>query len=345
MNVKWQVLWLMAITGWVSCIEDDTGLQIEIPFGNPYKDELNTIRAELVEVYHVVKLCVDHFLIDLPLASGFEIETNCVGRHFSIVNHIFQLKMKKSMKLYNKALNERFEQAFSTYPDEIAHFMSLYKMFIEKGFYNIFDSMQLAKRGSKYYVREDIYESLLELSKDSLEAIGEFSTLLVQEKNKIRDFITEQLVVRDENLKVLLRVDKGDVSETEAHEEVQAEEHAEPKTLAERIKQMGEKLKENMEETRAGSAMDVENINSKRQNDSGKYVPFNDKPMPIPVDTKANNKVEAELLTEFTPEAIKLAPEEDEEAVIIDERKPVAPASEPTFKDELEFYYDRNNPN
>ena len=75
--------------------EDDAGLNIEVTFGNPYKEELDEIHTELLEVYDVVRDCVNHYLLDVPLASGAEIETDCVGPNFNIVNHIFLLKTKK----------------------------------------------------------------------------------------------------------------------------------------------------------------------------------------------------------------------------------------------------------
>lgn len=342
MNVK-QVLFFFAIVC-ASTLGNEVdgeaeGLHIEIPFGNPYKAELDIIYEELVEVYNVVRVCIDHFLMDVPLATGTEIEVNCAGTHFSIIDHIFLLKMKKSMELYNKSLIERFEEAFSKYPDEIAYFMSLYKMFLEKGFHNIYDTMQLAKRGSRYYVQEDIYDSLLELSKDMLNIIGEFSSLLVKEKNKIRDFIKEKLIERDENLKILLRLDRGGVDESEAHSEVLAESSNQSFSLAERIHQMDQQVKHDTEAIQSGAAMKDDQTDMTGEAGSNKFTAFADSIMPL----KGDDKAEVQLMAEFSPEAIGKNFKDDEDNIKIDERAEVPEASEPTFKDELDFYYERDN--
>lgn len=321
-------------------IEDvEPTLQIEIPFGNPYKEQLDEIHAELIEVYDIVRECIHYFLMDVPLATGAEIEANCVGAQYSIVNHIFLLKMKKSMELYNKSLTQRFEEAFSTFPDEIAHFMSLYKMFLEKGFHNIYDTMQLAKHGSRYYVQEDVYDNLLELSKDMLTIIGNFSALLVKEKNEIKAYIKEKLIQRDENLKILLRLDKSGVSESVAHEEVKSESNAGPLTLADKIRNMDHQVKEDMEMIESGASMpeDDDEINGK--GGSNKFKAFEDNIMEL----KGTDKAEKELVYEFTPDAIdEHEKNDDDEDIKINEKEEVPEASDPVFVDDLDFWYERN---
>ena len=352
MNVKQLMILTLLITTSILSEEDeeaDQGLQIEIPFGNPYKPQLDEIHAELLEVYDVVKGCIIHFLMDVPLASAAEIEANCVGPNFKIVNHIFFLKTKKAMELYNRGLNERFQEAFDTYPDEIAHFMALYKMFLEKGFHNIYETMQLSKHGSRYHVQEDIYDNLLELSKDMLNIIGHFSALLVNEKNQLKDFIKEKLIERDENLKILLRLDKGGVTESEAHEAVVNETRAPPATLAEKIAQMDERVKEETERIESGDVIPEDDIDITGEVESYKYTPFEDTLESI----DDMDKAEKELQSEFVPEIIdddvevnhseKKEKDYDEDTYDVKETDEIPEASEPIFKDELDFYYERDN--
>lgn len=341
MNVKLLIIFAPVLCSLATFAQEDesgSSIHVEMAFGNPYKDEMSTIHTELVQVYDVVRECINNFLMDVPLATGTEIESSCVGPHYNIINHIFLLKMKKAMELYNKSLTERFEQAFGIYPDEIAYFMSLYKMFLDKGFHNIYDTMQLAKRGSGFYVQEDVYDSLLALSKDMLQIIGKFSALLVDEKTKIKKFIKEQIEQRDENLKILLRQDKGGISEQEAHEKVVSESHNKNLTLAQRIHNMDLVVKNETESIQSGSAMDEEDIERKDLAGPSKYNGFEDNIMPL----KEDNKAELALMTEFTPEAIKDEPNEEDE-IFINENAPVPKASEPVFKDELDFFYERKN--
>lgn len=341
MNVKLLTLFALAFCYTSNSSEEDeegATLHIEKSFGNPYEEEMREIHTELVQVYDVVRVCINHFLMDVPLATGAEIEASCVGPHFNIINHMFLLKMKKAMELYDKSLNERFEQAFSTYPDEVAYFMSLYKMFLDKGFHKIYDTMQLAKRGSGFYVQEDIYDSLLELSKDMLHIIGEFSLLLVSEKTKIKRFIKEQIELRDENLKILLRMDKGDISEEDAHSKVIGESHQDNLTLAQKIHQLDLNVKSETESIQSGSAMGEE---EHKNNEAGRITGYNGFEDSL-ASFKEDNKPEVALMAEFVPEAIKAETKEEDEATI-NENLPVPKATEPVFKDELEFFYERRS--
>jgi len=352
MNVKFLFIFCVLIIGGSFNEEENEmeQLHIEVPFGNPYKQELDEIHLELLEVYDVVRGCIIHFLMDVPLASGAEIEANCVGVNFSIVNHIFLVKTKKAMELYNRSLNERFEKVFSEYPDEIAYFISLYKMFLEKGFHDIYETMQLAKNGSRYHVQEEIYDSLLELSKDMLNIIGSFSSLLLKEKNELKKFIKEKLIERDENLKILLRLDKGGGSEKEAHEAVKSESKGAPMTLAEKISHMAEEIQEETEKIKKGNVLDGDDSDMSGDAGSNKYTAFEESFEPV-VDVDGAQK---KLQNEFVPEAFddKHAKDDDEEkekekdeedVYDVKETQQVPRASQPVFKDELDFWYERDN--
>lgn len=352
MNVKYIIVLAVLVSIFSSSSEtddDDHTLDIEIPFHNPYKKQLDEIHAELLEVYDVVRGCILHFLMDVPLASGNEIEINCVGPNFNIVNHMFFLKSKKAMELYNKGLVIRFKKAFKSYPDEIAHFMSLYKMFLEKGFHNIYETMQLAKHGSRYYVQKDVYNSLLELSKEMLTMIGNFSALLVKEKNDLKEYIKEKLKERDENLKILLRLDKGGVTESEAHEQVKRESKAKPANLAEKIAQMDEKIKEDMEKVSNGQVLADDEDDMSTEPNNNKYTEFEETLESLEDPDSAQKQLEDEFVPEVideneddTNEASKNKDKEGDD-YDVKETDVLPEASEPIFKDELDFWYERNN--
>lgn len=217
MNVKFVFIFFIVLLLQMVQLERDipNPMQIEVEYENPYEEEMQTLKEEMLDFYPLVQQCVDKYLLDSPLADSKEIGEHCTGTNFSMIKHIFQHKIKKLIDIYEMLLRERFENLGDSFESEINFFIEMVKKFMNKGYYNIYETLQVAKVGAKYHIQPHRFSMLLAMSKDILEMMVEFNKDLRKDKTNIKKYIDEKLEERDRNLEAMM----GEEEEEEEGEE------------------------------------------------------------------------------------------------------------------------------
>ena len=181
----------------------------------------------MLDFYPMVQQCVDKYLTDSPMADSKEIGEHCTGVNFSMIRQIFQHKIKKLIDIYEMLLLERFSVLGPGFDDEIGFFIDMVKSFMKKGYYNIYETLQVAKVGAKYHIQGHRFSMLLNMGKDILEMMVEFNKDFQKDKTKIKTYIDEKLEERDRNLEALMG--QGEEEEEEEEEQEDPNMHTTPR--------------------------------------------------------------------------------------------------------------------
>lgn len=234
---------------------------VTIPIDEPHRRIIERLSSEIQEAFQRFKQCVMSTLGDHPLMTGTQIESDCVGARFSIIEHVFKLKMKIMKNSLEVYFEKRFAPLKEKYSEEVNYFFRLFTMFSSKSFW-LTESFDLSQSGAKFFVNQEFYADLLVSIRPQLDEITEFQKKMVKEKLELIALLDKLLRKRDADLLLLFNKKMKKKAELEA-------EHALNKTKStpEQIEDLGKDIKKSIEEEEEEDNGNAESFEDDREHE------------------------------------------------------------------------------
>ncbi len=248
------------------------GLDLEMPFHNPYLDDIQEIRTSLQEMWDRVSECVRNTLVNFTMASGQQVKYRCCGDRYQAVDKYYKMKLMSSRKYFAALFAQRFRPLAETHRDEILYFMSLFNLFMSKE-YRITDSMKASQGPAKYFVESKSFIDLLSVTEDELKLYTRFHKDILMDKLRLLAKLDAIIIKRDKDLQELLKRRQGK-SKEEAQREIEEEEtQQEYDSLASELMAMDADL-----ENQITQSLDEENEFASEDEESDDQSPEEDEP-------------------------------------------------------------------
>ena len=163
------------------------------------KDVLAFIEFKMNEITSLIQECIDQEFEKNVGISGKEVRRNCIGSNYQILFYNYNEGIRKVRGVLLELLKLKLENLKEDYEDETNFFMDVLELLVGKDF-SIPDSMELAKKASKYYVSPRYFDRLIELTSPEINAFNDLHNRLKAQRNSIQKHIEEK--VSEENLYV-----------------------------------------------------------------------------------------------------------------------------------------------
>ena len=163
------------------------------------KDVLAFIEFKMNEITSLIQECIDQEFDKNPGISGKEVRRNCIGSNYQILFYNYNEGIRKVRGVLLELLKLKLENLKEDYEDETNFFMDVLESLVSKDF-SIPESLQLAKKASKYYVSPRYFDRLIELTGPEITAFNDLHNRLKTQRNNIQKHIEEK--VSEENLYV-----------------------------------------------------------------------------------------------------------------------------------------------
>ena len=192
-------------------------------YENPFEDQMEEKRLYLLEYYELMNKCVETNFGLHPRMTSDEAMTECCGTNFRIMVHEFDHTMKRVTEMFETILRHKFSLMGDGYEDEINHFLSTLKDFVNRDF-QVKDSIALSIRGAQMIVDGKLYQDLITASEDILQDLEEYRLELKKGRDNILIGIRGLFEKRDEQIEEMLREEEKAAQAALAEEKRKEEE-------------------------------------------------------------------------------------------------------------------------
>lgn len=160
------------------------------------EDALDFVEYKMTEQLALIKECVEgRFKID-PLSDAYQVKEDCVGKTFQILVLTYQEAIKKVKHILIELLKIKLQKLDEIFNDEIVFLLDIIEQMVDSD-WSVYETIVIIlNHSSRYYVKKDYLEIVLEEAKPELKAFDElhekFKEMKSEIKKLIEDFIETQ---------------------------------------------------------------------------------------------------------------------------------------------------------
>jgi hypothetical protein len=139
----------------------------------------------LDEINALITECVDSMFTNNPFIDGAYVRDECAGSGFQILYANYHEALKRIKTTLLELMRIKLQQLDDLYYDEVIYFIDLVENLVD-GDYHVGKTLAVAKRSAKYYSSPRLFESVVAIAKDEIDAFDEVHQNLANKRRRIQ---------------------------------------------------------------------------------------------------------------------------------------------------------------
>ena len=155
------------------------------------KDVISFVEFKMNEITSLIEECIDQEYENNPDAIAKEVKSNCVGNSYQIMFFNYNEGIRKVRGIFMEILKLKLQNLKEDYEDETNFFLDLLETLVNKDF-AIPDSLEIAKKASKYYVSPRYFDRLVSLTAPEVAGFSALHERLKSQRATVQKKIQEK---------------------------------------------------------------------------------------------------------------------------------------------------------